>query len=140
MLPLFAYGTLRDPDFQRELFARTFPMRPALVRDFIVVSTGGGYLAAVPHPGATIAGALVELDAAGYAIADAWEDRTVYDRVEIEARTGDGRPERCWMYVYARPVAGGASVTDRRLTDRTRDEVMADIRAFRASADFPGPR
>jgi gamma-glutamylcyclotransferase (GGCT)/AIG2-like uncharacterized protein YtfP len=140
VLPLFAYGTLRDPEYQREIFARTYAMRPAQVRDFIVVSTRGGYLAALPQAGATIAGALIELDAEGYAIADAWEDRTVYDRVEVEARDVDGRSERCWLYVYARPAAGGSPVTDGRLSDRTRTAVIADIRTFRASADFPRRR
>jgi gamma-glutamylcyclotransferase (GGCT)/AIG2-like uncharacterized protein YtfP len=132
MLPLFAYGTLRDPEYQRELFARTYPMRPAEAPGFLVVSTGGGYVAATARPGATIAGALVELDAAAYAIADAWEDRSVYDRIEIEARLADGEPARCFIYV--RPGAAGAAVGDGRLADRPRSEVIADIRRFRVGA------
>jgi gamma-glutamylcyclotransferase (GGCT)/AIG2-like uncharacterized protein YtfP len=132
MLPLFAYGTLRDPEYQRELFDRTFPMRPAEAPGFLAVSTGGGYLAATPRPGATIAGALVELDAAAYAIADAWEDRSVYDRIESVARLTDGEPVRC--FIYMRPGADGAAVGDGRLADRARSEVIADIRRFRAAA------
>jgi gamma-glutamylcyclotransferase (GGCT)/AIG2-like uncharacterized protein YtfP len=135
MLPLFAYGTLRDPQYQRELFERTFPQRPAQVRGYVVVSTGGGYLAAAPRPGETIAGALVELDLAAYAIADAWEDLTIYERVEVTAYGRGERLERCFMYVQ--PGAAGPPVTDGRWSDRARADVIADIRRFRASADFP---
>jgi hypothetical protein len=78
---------------------------------------------------------LVELDAAGYAIADAWEDLTVYDRIEVAAYGSGDRPERCFIYV--RPGAAGPLVADGRLSDRPRTEVIADIRRFRASADFP---
>ncbi len=134
MLPLFSYGTLRDPEYQRELFARTYPMRRARVRDFIVVSTGGGYLAAAPHIGGIIDGALVELDAPGYAIADAWEDRTVYDRVSVEAEVETGRIVPA--YIYVQLAARGVPVGDERLADRARADVIADIRAFRAAADF----
>jgi gamma-glutamylcyclotransferase (GGCT)/AIG2-like uncharacterized protein YtfP len=136
MLPLFAYGTLRDPGYQRELFDRTYPMRPAQARDFVVVGTRGGYLAALPRAGGTIAGALVELDAAGYAIADAWEDRSLYDRVKIQVSSGNGS-ERCFVYVFIGSGAGSEPVADQRLTDRSRTAVIADIRRFRASAHFP---
>jgi gamma-glutamylcyclotransferase (GGCT)/AIG2-like uncharacterized protein YtfP len=135
MLPLFAYGTLRDPEYQRELFDRVFPQRPAEVRDYVVVSTGGGYLAAAFRPGAEITGSLVELDSAAYAIADAWEDRTIYDQIEVTASSGAGRSERCFMYV--RPAAAGPAVKDGRLSDRSRAEVIGDIRQFRASVSFP---
>jgi gamma-glutamylcyclotransferase (GGCT)/AIG2-like uncharacterized protein YtfP len=135
MLPLFAYGTLRDPEYQRELFARTYPMQPATVTGFLVRSTPGGYLAAAPRPGATIEGALVYLDAAGYEIADGWEDRAIYDRIEIAACFAAGRTARCFIYV--RPGALGAPVTDERLTDRARADVIADIRSFLAAANYP---
>lgn len=133
-LPLFAYGTLRDPDYQRELFARTYPMKRAVAIGFIAVVAEGGYLAAMPRDGARIEGALVEFDAAGYAIADAWEDLAVYDRIEIEAMYQDGRPQRCFIYVQT--DAQGPPVTDERLADRSRAEVVADIRRFRATLDL----
>jgi gamma-glutamylcyclotransferase (GGCT)/AIG2-like uncharacterized protein YtfP len=132
VFPLFAYGTLRDPEYQRELFGRTYAMQPARVSGFVVRSTGGGYLAATPTDGGTIIGAIVALDAAGYAIADAWEDRSVYDRIEVDAHCDDARIVRCFIYV--RPGAQGAVVADARLTDRPRADVIADIRALRACA------
>jgi gamma-glutamylcyclotransferase (GGCT)/AIG2-like uncharacterized protein YtfP len=131
LLPLFAYGTLRDPDYQRELFGRTYQMHRAIVADFMVTSAATGYLAATPQPGFTIDGAIVEIDEAGLAIADAWEDLDVYDRVEVDAWRPDGRDVRCFMYVIA--GAGGPAVIDARLTDRSRAEVIADIRRFRAA-------
>jgi gamma-glutamylcyclotransferase (GGCT)/AIG2-like uncharacterized protein YtfP len=133
MLPLFAYGTLRDPEFQREIFGRTFAMRLARVDDFIVLSTGGGYLAAVARDGATIQGALVALDAAAYRIADAWEDLTVYERVSTTARTGDGRARQCFIYTSRGSAASGPPVSDGRLADRPRAEIITDIRRFRAA-------
>lgn len=128
--PLFAYGTLRDAEFQRELFGRSFPMDDARVAGFAVVSTAGGYLAAIAKPGASVAGALVHLDAAAYAIADAWEDMSVYERIETRADVPGGRSCACFMYV--RTGAHGPPVADGRLADRSRTEVIADIRRFRA--------
>jgi len=132
VLPLFAYGTLRDPQYQHELFGRTYPMEPAHVSGYIVLSMAGGYLAATQRPGAQIAGALVALDARGYAIADAWEDRTIYDRIEVDAHSATG-PRRCFIYIQ--PAALGAPVTDARLADRPRAEIIDDIRRFRSTLD-----
>lgn len=134
MLPLFAYGTLRDPDFQRELFGRTLPIEPARLADFIVLSTGGGYLAAVPRAGESVEGSLLTLDSTAYAVADAWEDLTVYARVETVAVCADERRVPCCVYV--RPGASGVPVADGRLADRPRADVIADIRRFRAEFDL----
>ena len=131
--PLFAYGTLRDAEYQRELFGRDFPMRRARVTGYVVVSTPGGYLAAAARAGAHIDGALVELDAAAYAVADAWEDLTVYERIQTEARGDDGPSQPCFLYIV--PGARGEPVADGRLADRARAAVIADIRRFRASAE-----
>jgi len=139
-LPLFAYGTLRDAEYQRELFGRTYPMREAHIRGFVAIATETGYLAAVPRPSGRIDGALVDLDALGYEVADAWEDRAVYDRIEIEAIRADGGPERAFIYVRAVqpgvPAAQlGDPVTDGRLANRPRAAVIDDIRGFRTSVN-----
>ncbi len=131
MLPLFAYGTLRDPDYQRELFGRTYQMHRARVADYIVLSTPTGYLAAAPRPGSAIDGAIVEIDAFGWEIADAWEDRSVYDRIDVQAYRPDGQIIACLMYVQ---IGGdGEPALGAQLADRTRAEVIADIRRFRAA-------
>jgi len=136
MLPLFAYGTLRDPDYQRELFDRTYHMHRAFVADYIVTHSPTGYLAAVPRAGNLIDGAIVEIDAAGLEVADAWEDLDVYDRIEVDAYLPDGRERRCYMYVAANPAA--TVLGDASLRDRTRAEIIADIRRFRGGRNAPG--
>jgi gamma-glutamylcyclotransferase (GGCT)/AIG2-like uncharacterized protein YtfP len=131
LLPLFAYGTLRDPEYQLELFGQTFPMRRAQLAGYVVRVTEHGYLAAAEWEGGVVDGALVALDAAAYDVADAWEDLDVYERLEVDARDGAGVTSRA--YLYARPRCAGPLVTDGRLTDRSRADVIADIRQFRAS-------
>jgi gamma-glutamylcyclotransferase (GGCT)/AIG2-like uncharacterized protein YtfP len=131
--PLFAYGTLRDPEYQRELFGAEFALEPARVCGFSVRGSAGGYLAAAADPGGVIEGALVHLDAAALTIADAWEDLSVYARAAAEAQLADGRRVPCFLYV--RPGWTGAPVTDGRLADRPRADVIADIRRFRAELD-----
>ncbi len=132
-LPLFAYGTLRDAEFLRELFGRTFSMQAARVRDFIVVRTATGYLAATPRTGSIVEGCIVAVDATVYPLADAWEDLTVYDRIAIDADLRDGTTRRCWMYVQ--PGAQGPAVTDGRASVHPRADVVAEIRRFRAEID-----
>ncbi len=130
MLPLFAYGTLRDAEYQRELFGRTFPTASAVVRGFRVTVGGGGYLAAVPQPDGVVRGSIVELDAAAYAIADAWEDLAVYQRIDVVATTDAGADRRAFIYV--RFDAHGPPVTHCRNADLPRETVLADIRRFRS--------
>lgn len=131
--PLFAYGTLRDPEYQRELFGAEFTMEPARIRGFSVRASTGGYLAAVADPAGVIDGALVHLDAAARLVADAWEDLTVYARAAAVARLADGRDVACFLYVRA--GIAGPPVTDGRLTDRSRADVITDIRRFRAELE-----
>jgi gamma-glutamylcyclotransferase (GGCT)/AIG2-like uncharacterized protein YtfP len=132
VLPLFAYGTLRDSEYQLELFGRTYPMRAARLTGFIVCATGHGYLAAAARADGVIDGTLVALDDAAYRVADEWEDLSVYVRLEVAARETDGTLTRA--YLYAQPDCGGAPVLDGRIADRARADVIADIRRFRAAA------
>lgn len=129
-LPLFSYGTLRDPEYQRELFGRSFPMQAARVLGFAAHTTDTGYLAAAARDGMAIDGMLVALDDAAYLVADDWEDMSVYDRTTVDARVVNGSLEQCCMYV-ARNV-GGIVVMDARLAEVPRATVISDIRRFRA--------
>lgn len=131
MLPLFSYGTLRDPELQQALFDRTYETRPAVLHGYVIVSTGG-YLSAMQSEGDSICGALVELDEAGYAIADRWEDLDVYVRQAAVAVDQDGNRLPCFLYV--RPDQRGEIVVDGRLSDFSREKMLADIRAFRAAS------
>jgi len=131
--PLFAYGTLRDVDYQRELFGRTFPMRAARVHGFVVVTTPSGYLAATARRGASVDGMLVELDGAAYHMADAWEDLAVYARIDVDAQLPGGTALGCPMYVQS--AADGPEVTDGQLAARPRADVIAEIHRFRELFD-----
>jgi hypothetical protein len=112
--PLFAYGTLRDVDYQRELFGRTFPMRAARVHGFVVVTTPSGYLAATARRGAS-------------------EDLAVYARIDVDAQLPGGTALGCQMYVQS--AADGPEVTDGQLAARPRADVIAEIHRFRELFD-----
>lgn len=129
MLPLFSYGTLRDPELQEALFDRTFTTAAATLHGYVIVSTGT-YLTATKHPGGFIRGALVRLDEEGYRIADRWENLEVYVRKEAVALDEAGNRVPCFFYL--RPDMQGAIVTDERLSDLPREQMLAEIRAFRA--------
>ncbi|GAC1414027.1 MAG: hypothetical protein NVSMB5_01430 [Candidatus Velthaea sp.] len=130
MLPLFSYGMLRDSQAQRALFDCEYPTRPATLHDYAVVDTGGEYLSAVMHAGRRIRGSLIALDERGYAVADRWEDLEVYTRIRAIATDERGQPVAC--FVYLRPAASGPPVDDGRIANVTQDEILADIRRFRA--------
>jgi gamma-glutamylcyclotransferase (GGCT)/AIG2-like uncharacterized protein YtfP len=128
---LFAYGTLRDAEYQQALFGRALPTRPATLPGWYAVIAEGGYLTVVPAPGETLAGDLVSLDPAGLAIADAWEEVPLYERIRAEAIAAGGAAVPCWLYV--RPSASRERAPAGMLARHDRSTVLAQIRAFRLS-------
>lgn len=132
MIPLFAYGTLRDPEYQRALFDRTYPTRPASLDGWRVVVAERGYLTVIADPHATARGDLVELDARGLALADRWEDVPVYVRVRARARHADAVDVACWLYV--RPTASLTAPPRGALAMHDRATVLAAIRALRKTS------
>jgi len=133
---LFAYGTLRDPEFQRELFGRALPMRSATLPDWATVITESGYLTIVAWPGNRLAGALLTLDDDALAIADAWEEVPLYDRQKMRVSTHDGVTLDAWVYVRATPSRERAP--DGALAAHDRLDIIADIRRFRAGITSEG--
>jgi gamma-glutamylcyclotransferase (GGCT)/AIG2-like uncharacterized protein YtfP len=131
MLPLFAYGTLRDPELQQALFNRTFATSDATLHGYAIVAMPGGYYSAIKRPGALIAGSLVELDEAAYAIADRWEDLDVYTRTAGVALDRGGTRRPCFFYI--RPDAAGEPLGEGGVATISREAVLADISRFRAS-------
>lgn len=156
MKPLFAYGTLRDDAWRQTLLGAHYPAHPALLRGYLRVANASGYLSlrATGNPADTAAGVLIELDAIGWRIADAWEDAAVtypdsrasasaspapesqtpdraevvlYDRIGITVDTPNG-PLAATAYVCADDA--GAPVGDDRLALRGAAEVEAAIAAF----------
>lgn len=128
MNPLFAYGTLRDPEYQRALFGRAIAMRPATLPGWLAVVAETGYLTLVRAPGETVSGDLLALDDAGLALADAWEgDR--YERFDVEVR--DAADNRVTALVYVRPTASRERAPAGMPARRDRAHVLEAIRRCR---------
>jgi gamma-glutamylcyclotransferase (GGCT)/AIG2-like uncharacterized protein YtfP len=130
MIPLFAYGTLRSTAYQRALFDRDYPTRPATLAGWRVVVAEGGYFTVTPERRAIARGVLVELDAAALAIADEWEDVPTYERIRVRAHDVDRGPVDAWLYVRPTPLRTEPPPGALALHDDA--AVLAAIRAFRS--------
>jgi len=131
-MEIFAYGTLRDPEYQRELFGRTLPTRPATLPDWLVVIAEGGFLTLVRAPGETASGDLVTVGEAVLGIADAWEEVPLYARLTVEARAGGTAVAAS---VYVRTTASNERAPAGMFARHARNAVLAQIRAFRRDYD-----
>jgi gamma-glutamylcyclotransferase (GGCT)/AIG2-like uncharacterized protein YtfP len=129
MIEVFAYGTLRDAQYQRALFDCPMPTRPATLAGWQVVVHEGGFLTIVAAPGESVSGDLVALDDDALAIADAWEEVPLYERRHAFATTADGDEVACWVYV--RPTASRERPAPGKLALHARREVLERIRDFR---------
>jgi gamma-glutamylcyclotransferase (GGCT)/AIG2-like uncharacterized protein YtfP len=127
---VFAYGTLRDAEYQHALFGRALPSRPAMLPGWCTVIAEGGYLTVVPMPDETLAGDLVSVDDAELATADAWEEVPLYERLRTGAIVA-GALVACWLYV--RPSASRERAPAGMLARHERSTVLAQIRTFRLS-------
>jgi gamma-glutamylcyclotransferase (GGCT)/AIG2-like uncharacterized protein YtfP len=127
VIPLFAYGTLRDPEYQAALFGRTYPTRPATLSGWRVVVGDGGYFTVVADPAACTAGDLVALDDPGLAIADGWEGAH-YARLTVRAHDADGTPGDAWLYVC--PTTSRDAPPPGATALHARADVLAAIRAY----------
>ncbi len=145
MKPLFAYGTLRDAAWREAILGAAYPARPATLPGYRRVANASGYLSlrATPESDARATGVLIELDALGWRIADAWEDAAVtysgptadaaradvvlYHRIDVVAESA-GEPVEAAAYVCADDA--GAPVDDDRLALRPDAEVKAAIASF----------
>ncbi|HEV8020871.1 MAG TPA: gamma-glutamylcyclotransferase family protein [Candidatus Lustribacter sp.] len=128
-MTLFVYGTLRDAEYQRALFGRTLPVRPATLPDWAAVVAENGYLTLVRAPGERVDGDLIALDDDALALADAWED-VDYERVQLEARDADGNPVSAGVYI--RPTAAHERAPAGALAGHPRERVLAQIARCRA--------
>jgi gamma-glutamylcyclotransferase (GGCT)/AIG2-like uncharacterized protein YtfP len=131
VIAVFSYGTLSDPEFQRALFDVEVPTQPAMLRDWMTVLTPSGYLTIVPAPGAILAGAIVHLDDAQRATADAWEEVPLYEARAVRAERANGEGVAC--IVYVQPSASRDPAPAHALAGHDRATVLAAIRAFRAT-------
>ncbi|MGD0053200.1 MAG: gamma-glutamylcyclotransferase family protein [Vulcanimicrobiaceae bacterium] len=128
MKPLFAYGTLRRTERRRALLGEDYAAEPATLAGWERVALPGGYLSLRQRRGGLVRGSLVALDAAGWAIADAWEEVPSYRRVEVRVATARG-PVRAQTYV--RPAFDAPAVED-----DDRDAALDDAAVDAAIARF----
>jgi gamma-glutamylcyclotransferase (GGCT)/AIG2-like uncharacterized protein YtfP len=124
----FAYGTLLDAEYQRELFGRSVPTAPATLRDWQAVFTESGFLTIVPQPGADVRGALVTVDERELAICDAWEEVPLYERTAVHVIRDDATDIATWAYV--RIVDAGDPAPPGVLARHARTHVIHTIRRF----------
>jgi gamma-glutamylcyclotransferase (GGCT)/AIG2-like uncharacterized protein YtfP len=96
---LFGYGTFCRETWRRAIFGADYPAAPATLAGWRRAATPSGYLSVVRAPGACVRGIAIALDAAGWKIADAWEDVPLYRRVTVRIETGGG-PQSASVYVY----------------------------------------
>ena len=129
MSELFAYGTLRDREYQEALFDRTVPARPATLPGWRTVVADGGYLTIVPAAGDEVTGDLLTLDDAALALADAWEEVPRYERVAVVVRTAEGSTVSAQVYV--RPSDSRERAPEGILARHPRAHVLAQIRQLR---------
>ena len=128
MNELFAYGTLRDAEYQRALFGCDVPTRAATLPGWLAVVAETGYFTIVRVPGETVSGDIVTLDHAQLALADAWEG-VEYKRLPIEAHDATGTVA---AFVYVRPTASRERTQPGTLAAHPRAQVVAQILSFRA--------
>ncbi len=131
MTELFVYGTLRDREYQRELFGHEVPMRPATLDGWLAVVAETGYFTILRAPGETVAGDIITLDEQQLTLADAWED-VDYKRVTVEAHDATGA---VLAFVYVRPTASRERIDPGTLSRHPRATVLAHLMSFRAAPE-----
>ncbi|HEY0614565.1 MAG TPA: gamma-glutamylcyclotransferase family protein [Candidatus Elarobacter sp.] len=131
LTPLFGYGTFRNAAWREAIFERDHAARPARLQGYRKVACASGYLSLQrsDDPGAQVEGVLIELDEAGWELADAWEEVPKYRRIAVVVETAGGAVEAT-TYVCA-DDRGAVPVDDERLALHSEAEVDAAIRRFR---------
>lgn len=137
MTPLFGYGTFRRPAWRRAIFGVDYPARDARLHGWRRAALASGYLtlirdeqAAAPAPGV-----LLDLDDAGWEIADAWEEVPRYQRLTVRVESSRGQVD---AVAYIAPSDGAArSLADDRLAAIEDTAVEAAIARFIAAGRRP---
>lgn len=134
MTPLFGYGTFRRTAWRNAILGAEYPAQPATLAGYrrvaLTTSAAYGYLSLRETVFALslVEGVLVDLDAVGWEVADAWEEVPTYRRTEVVVNSMSGPVEAltyiCSDTADARPVDADvlALISDA--------DVEASIRAF----------
>ncbi|MFF3910091.1 gamma-glutamylcyclotransferase family protein [Streptomyces sp. NPDC001848] len=116
-LPFFVYGTLRPGEHNHTLFlrGRTGSEEPGLLRGAVLYQGPGYPFAVADEDGSTVTGEIVTARPETYdgllAVLDRLEEyvpgdpRSLYERVQRDVTTADGRTVRAWVYLAAPAVA-----------------------------------
>lgn len=136
MIPLFAYGTLRDWTWRHALLGAEYPAEPATLPGWERVALPGyGYLSIRRNPAAAVDGVLIALDSTGRETTDAWEEVPRYGTVAVNVHTAHGTVA-AFAYVYAGEHDGAEPFGDTtRFAALCRDDVEREIAAFAARRD-----
>ena len=103
---LFVYGTLLDDAVAQDLLGHRPFGRPAVLKGYHrEVDPAIGYPVIHPRDGALVAGKMLDVDADGLAILDAYEGER-YRRIIVQVETLEGRLLDAYVYV---PAASPAS-------------------------------
>ena len=129
MKPLFGYGTFRKAAWCSAILGAAYPAQPATLSGYRRVATGSGYLSLreTVVDLAPVEGVLIELDAIGWTVADAWEGVPTYQRIEVTVNTMHGPRE---AVAYMRPGASGPPVegdVPALLLDRDVEQAIAEF-------------
>lgn len=90
MKPLFGYGTFRNAAWRNAILGAEYPCCPAVLEGWCRIALPSGYLSVddTDCAAAQVDGVLIDLDDAGWRIADAWEEVPTYMRVAVDVRAG----------------------------------------------------
>jgi gamma-glutamylcyclotransferase (GGCT)/AIG2-like uncharacterized protein YtfP len=134
--PLFGYGTFRKPAWRDAIFRAVYPARAATLHGWRRTATSAGYLSIARTPGAAVAGVLIDLDADGWAIADAWEDVPRYERVAVTVEA-DGGAVDAIVYVCVDRDAAVTILDDDDERCALLDDAAVEAAIRRFSAERP---
>ena len=128
---VFSYGTLKDEEFQKELFGRKLNMMDAALPDYKVYSDRDGYYYLKKYVGSIIKGKILEMTLRDLKISDLWEEAPIYTREErlVTLHGGDQKKK---VYVYFKTnIEEEIKVNNEYTSLNSRSEVLKEIRQFK---------
>jgi len=133
MRPLFGYGTFSEPAWRRAILGADYPARQAGLRGWRRAALASGFLTLVrdDRAAALVPGVLLDLDDAGWRIADAWEEVPRYQRTAVRVES-DGGPVDAIAYI-APPDGAASALAGDRLAALENAAVEAAIARFVAA-------
>lgn len=96
---LFVYGTLLEPEIQKEAFGRSVAGEPDVLSGYEkkeILIGGEPYPIIVPKVGASVAGQVLVITPQEFKLVDDYEDR-IYKRIKVKFKSG----KEAWVYAYA---------------------------------------